>query len=54
MSRDNGLVKPKRLKKQDVFKVVDVKEIGKANGIVIALQLTPMVDKDVYLFVSGF
>ena len=25
----------------------------KANGIVIVLQLTPMVDKDVYLLVLG-
>ena len=34
-------------------KAVDVKEINKANGIVMVLQLTPMVNKDVYLFVSG-
>ena len=36
------------------LKAVDVKEKDKANGTVIVLQLTPMVNKDVYLFVSGF
>ena len=35
------------------LKAVDVREIDKANGTVIVLQLTPMVNKDVYLFVSG-
>ena len=35
------------------LKAVDVKEIDKANGTVIVLQLTPMVNKDVYLLVSG-
>ena len=35
------------------LKAVDVKEIDKTNGTVIVLQLTPMVDKDVYLLVSG-
>ena len=34
-------------------KAVDVKEIDKANGTVILLQLTPMVNEDVYLFVLG-
>ena len=33
--------------------VGDVKIRDKANGTVIVLQLTPMVDKDVYLLVSG-
>ena len=33
--------------------VGDVKIRDKTNGIVIVLQLTPMVDKDVYLLVSG-
>ena len=33
--------------------VGDVKIRDKANGIVIVLQLTPMVDKDVYSLVSG-
>ena len=32
---------------------INVKEIDKANGTVIVLQLTPMVNKDVYLFVPG-
>ena len=36
-----------------MFKVVDVKKIDKANGTVIVLQLTPMENKDVYLFVPG-
>ena len=36
------------------LKAVDVKEKDKANGIVIVLQLTPMVNKEMYLFVSGF
>ena len=31
----------------------DVTIRDKANGIVIVQQLTPMVDKDVYLLVSG-
>ena len=31
---------------------VDVREIDKANGIVIVLQLTPKVNKDMYFFVS--
>ena len=35
------------------LKAVDVKEIDKANRTVIELQLTPMVNKDVYLLVSG-
>ena len=35
------------------LKAVDVGEIDKANGTVIVLQLTPKVDKDMYLFVSG-
>ena len=35
------------------LKAVDVREIDKANGIMIVLQLTPKVDKDVYLFVLG-
>ena len=35
------------------LKAVDVKEIDKANGTVIVIQLTPMVNKDVYLLVSG-
>ena len=35
------------------LKAVDVREIDKANGIMIVLQLTPKVDKDMYLFVSG-
>ena len=35
------------------LKVVDVREIDKANGIMIVLQLTPKVDKNMYLFVSG-
>ena len=33
--------------------VGDVTIRDKTNGIVIVLQLTPMVDKDVYLLVSG-
>ena len=33
--------------------VGDVTIRDKANGIVIVHQLTPMVDKDVYLLVSG-
>ena len=36
------------------LKAVDVKEIDKDNGTVIVLQLTPMVNKDIYLLVSGF
>ena len=35
------------------LKAIDFREIDKANGIMIVLQLTPKVDKDVYLFVSG-
>ena len=35
------------------LKAVDVREIDKANGTVIGLQLTPKVNKDMYLFVSG-
>ena len=35
------------------LKAVDVKEIDKVNGTVIELQLTPMVNKDVYFLVSG-
>ena len=35
------------------LKAVDVREIDKDNGTMIVLQLTPKVDKDVYLFVSG-
>ena len=34
------------------LKAVDVREIDKANGIVIVLQLTPKVNKDMYFFVS--
>ena len=34
--------------------VGDVTIRDKANGIVIVQQLTPMVDKDVYLLVSGY
>ena len=33
--------------------VGDVAIRDKTNGIVIVQQLTPMVDKDVYLLVSG-
>ena len=33
-------------------KAVDVRKIDKANGIVIVLQLTPKVNKEMYLFVS--
>ena len=35
------------------LEAVDVREIDKANGTVIVLQLTPKVNKDMYLFVSG-
>ena len=35
------------------LRAVDVREIDKADGIVIVLQLTPKVDKDMYLIVSG-
>ena len=35
------------------LKAVDVREIDKANGIVIVLQLTPKENKDVYLFVTS-
>ena len=35
------------------LKAVDVREIDKANGTMIVLQLTPKVDKDMYLLVSG-
>ena len=35
------------------LKAVHVREIDKVNGTVIVLQLTPKVDKDMYLFVSG-
>ena len=35
------------------LKAVDVREIDKANGTMIVLQLTPMVNKDMYLFLSG-
>ena len=35
------------------LKAVDVREIDKANGTMIVLQLTPKVNKDMYLFVSG-
>ena len=34
-----------------MFKAVDVKEIDNADGTVIVLQLTPMVNKDIYSFV---
>ena len=34
------------------LKAVDVRVIDKANGIMIVLQLTPKVNKDMYLFVS--
>ena len=33
--------------------VGDVRIRDKTNGTVIMLQLTPMIDKDVYLLVSG-
>ena len=35
------------------LRVGDVKIRDKTNGTVIVLQLTPMVEKDVYLLVSG-
>ena len=35
------------------LRVGDVAIRDKTNGIVIVLQLTPTVDKDVYLLVSG-
>ena len=35
------------------LKAVDVREVDKANGTMIVLQLTPKVNKDMYLFVSG-
>ena len=35
------------------LKAVDVREIDMANGTMIVPQLTPKVDKDMYLFVSG-
>ena len=35
------------------LKAVDVKVKDKTSGIVIVLLLTPMVEKDVYLSVSG-
>ena len=35
------------------LKAVDVREKDKANGTAIVLQLTPKVNKDMYLFVSG-
>ena len=35
------------------LKAVDVREIDKANGTMIVLQLTPEVNKDMYLFLSG-
>ena len=35
------------------LKAVDVREIDEANGTMIVLQLTPKVNKDMYLFVSG-
>ena len=37
-----------------MFKSCGCQKIDKANGSLIVLQLTPKVDKDVYLFVSGF
>ena len=36
-----------------MFKSCGCQKIDKANGSLIVLQLTPKVDKDVYLFVSG-
>ena len=36
-----------------MFKAVEVRGIDKANGTIIVLQLTPKVDKNMYLFVSG-
>ena len=36
------------------LKAVDVRGKDKANGTLIVPQLTPMVNKDVYLFVLGF
>ena len=36
-----------------MFKSCGCQKIDKANGSLIGLQLTPKVDKDVYLFVSG-
>ena len=35
------------------LKAVDIKVEDKTNGKVIVLQLTPIEEKDVYLFVSG-
>ena len=35
------------------LKAVDVREIDTANGTMLVLQLTPKVEKDMYLFVSG-
>ena len=35
------------------LKAVDVREIDKANRTVKVLQLTPKVNKDMYLIVSG-
>ena len=35
------------------LKAVDVREIDKANGTVIVLKITPKVNKNMYLFVSG-
>ena len=35
------------------LKAVDVRKTDKANRTVIVLQLTPKVNKDMYLFVSG-
>ena len=35
------------------LKAVDVRKRDKANGTIIVLQLTPKVNKDMYLFVSG-
>ena len=35
------------------LKAVDDRKIDKTNGTMIVLQLTPKVNKDMYLFVSG-
>ena len=36
------------------LKAVYVRKIDKANGTMTVLQLTPEVNKDMYLFVSHF
>ena len=37
-----------------MFKSCGCQKVDKANGSLIVLQLTAKVNKDVYLFVSGF